>query len=70
MGTLLSLFEKHPKYNAICQLSWRKLNDCYRTTACLYYPHNIIAATCIYTSMREIGASFPEIPWWTLMEAY
>jgi hypothetical protein len=67
VAVVLSLFEKHPKYGEICELTWRNLNDCYQTTVCLYYPPQIICASAVYMSMRECGANFPEVPWWTLM---
>lgn len=52
IGNFLTLFEKHPKYLTICNLTWKNLNDCYQTTVCLYYPSQMIAAAAVYMSMR------------------
>ena len=70
IGAILNLFERHPKFPAFSKKAWIILNDIYFTTACLRYPSQIITSAAVYIAMRECGASFPDAPWWTLMETY
>jgi hypothetical protein len=69
IGGLYKSFERHPQCKKICQVSWTYLNDFYRTSCCLHYPGQVIAAASVYLALLKLNIKMPPVPWWVLMEA-
>ncbi|KXZ56259.1 CYCL1 protein [Gonium pectorale] len=51
--------------NELQQLAWNILNDSYRTTLCVRFKGNVVAAGAIYLAARRLQVPLPDNPpWW------
>eukprot|EP01112_Ceratiomyxa_fruticulosa_P016303 TRINITY_DN4902_c0_g2_i1.p1 TRINITY_DN4902_c0_g2~~TRINITY_DN4902_c0_g2_i1.p1 ORF type:complete len:448 (-),score=96.41 TRINITY_DN4902_c0_g2_i1:12-1355(-) len=52
------------------QRAWPLVNDCLRTTVCIRFRPESIAAASIYMAARYLGLPLPEVPepWWELFD--
>ena len=69
IGGLFKSFGRHPLCKDIVQKAWNTLNDFYKTSVCVHYPGQTMAAASIHYALLKMGIKMPTVPWWTLMEA-
>ena len=51
----------------VLQKGWNFVNDSFRSTVCVSFPPNAIAAACLYLATRYLNHAFPtSVEWWVI----
>ncbi|KAL4504578.1 hypothetical protein ABPG72_010024 [Tetrahymena utriculariae] len=69
----INLFKPNPSnqsssFQNLTRTAFNYLNDSYKTNICIFFPFQMVVASCIYLAFRKTGTEMPRIAWWTIME--
>jgi hypothetical protein len=66
---LLSLMHLLQGDRDLSQRAWSYINDSMRTTACILFRPEAIAAAAVSLAARALGVALPDSPpWWTVLD--